>query len=243
MQGLRFLRVSGSRSFAALPVIVAVALLGACTTGRPIEPGLAVTAPDPSYGQEPFAYQIRENYPLNPTDIVQISVFREPDLSFDSVMLNSDGQVVMPLLGPVQLAGLTPTMASERLEELYGTRYLRNPQVSVNIREFASHRVTVEGKVENPGVFEFQPGTRLSGGIALANGTTRVADLQDVAVFRQVEGGMAVAKFDYAAVRSGQMLDPVLMPGDRVVVGTSELSQAWQDFLQAVPVFALFTRF
>mgnify|MGYP007056299579 FL=1 len=54
---------------------------------------------------------------------------------------------------------------------------------------------------------------------------------------------MAVAKFDYAQVRAGTMIDPVLAPGDRVVVGTSGLSQLWQDFLKAVPAFALFTRF
>jgi len=52
---------------------------------------------------------------------------------------------------------------------------------------------------------------------------------------------MTVAKFDYRAVQQGTMIDPVLQPGDRVVVGTSGLSQFWQDVLKTIPVFALFT--
>ena len=50
-----------------------------------------------------------------------------------------------------------------------------------------------------------------------------------------------VAKFDYRAVSQGTMIDPVLEPGDRVVVGTSGLSQFWQDLLRALPAFGLFT--
>jgi polysaccharide biosynthesis/export protein len=49
-----------------------------------------------------------------------------------------------------------------------------------------------------------------------------------------------VAKFDYAAVRQGAMLDPVLQPGDRVVMGTDGLSVFWADLLQALPVFGVF---
>jgi len=65
--------------------------------------------------------------------------------------------------------------------------------------------------------------------------------MREVAIFRETPDGLMVAKFDYRSVRQGTMLDPVLAPGDRVVVGISGLSQFWQDLLRALPAFALFT--
>ncbi|MDY7098701.1 MAG: SLBB domain-containing protein [Pseudomonadota bacterium] len=112
--------------------------------------------------------------------------------------------------------------------------------VSVNIREYASHRVTVEGAVAQPGVFEFAPGARLSSAIAMARGPERSARTEQVAVFRQSANGIQVAKFDYGQIKQGTMLDPVLEPGDRVVMGTDGLSVFWQDFLRTVPAIGVF---
>jgi polysaccharide export outer membrane protein len=49
-----------------------------------------------------------------------------------------------------------------------------------------------------------------------------------------------VAKFDYGQIRQGTMLDPILEPGDRVVMGTDGLSQFWEDLLMALPAFGIF---
>jgi polysaccharide export outer membrane protein len=100
--------------------------------------------------------------------------------------------------------------------------------------------VTVEGAVEKPGVYSFQPGARLSSAIALASGPRRTAKSDQVAVFRESPQGVMIAKFDYAAVRQGTMLDPVLQPGDRVVIGTDGLSVFWEDLLKALPAFGVF---
>ncbi len=217
--------------------------LGACAGGPSAQPGLAASAPDPALGQNGYVQAFSgENYEIRPADKLKISVFREEGLSFDSIMVNADGQISFPLMGPIKVAGMTPEALENFLEKGLGDSFLLDPDVTVNVLEYASHTVTVEGQVENPGIYSFAPGTRLSGGISLASGPTRVADRGDVAVFRQTDGGIAVAKFDYAAVQAGTMLDPVLLPGDRIVVGTSGLSQFWQDFLKSIPVFALFTR-
>ncbi len=181
-------------------------------------------------------------YTIRPADTLNIGVFREPELSLQSVRVDANGAIAMPLVGPVQVAGLSPRDAEDRISQALRQGYLRNPEVSVNVVEYQSHLVTVEGEVENPGLFTFQPGTRLSGAIALGNGMSRVADRRDIAIFRTLDDGTYIAKFDYTAVQAGTMIDPVLMPGDRVIVGTNGLSQFWQDFLRSLPVFALFTR-
>jgi len=216
--------------------------LSACGGAPAAQSGLVTSQPVPAPGGADFTPNVDPNYVLRPADILKISVFREAELSQDSVAIAANGEISVPLVGPVNVAGMTLASLEALLENELGGRYLRNPDVTVNVIEYGSHLVTVEGAVQQTGVFAFKPGTRLSGGIALARGLDRVAKGSEVAVFRQTPEGMYIAKFDYRAVQGGTMLDPVLQPGDRIVVGTSGLSQFWQDLLKAIPVFALFTR-
>lgn len=216
-------------------------MLGACSSPQQIQPGIAASEPVVALGQEGYEQFHQAQYQLLPSDVLTVRVFREPDLSIEQVPISADGEISLPLIGPVEVAGQTPMQLEMHLEELLAERYLRVPDVMVNVMRYGSHLLTVEGQVEAPGVYEFAPGTRLSGGIAMASGPTRVSDLREVAVFRETTEGLQVAKFDYQAVRGGQMLDPILRPGDRVVVGTDGLSVFWQDFLRALPLFALFS--
>ncbi len=213
----------------------------ACSSSMEASPGIAVSTPDIASGQQDFSTAISRDYPLRPSDIISIMVFREEGLSMPQVAVSADGQISFPLVGSLTVAGMSPASVEQRLEELLEARYLREADVTVNVLDYTSHQVTVEGAVQEPGVYQFLPGTRLSGGVALANGLDRVAEPQQVAVFRQTESGMQIAKFDYAAVSSGAMLDPVLLPGDRIVIGVDGLEQFWQDFLKALPAFGLFT--
>lgn len=215
--------------------------LAACASGTIAEPGLAVSTSDSALGQAEFTGEAATAAILRPADVISVSVFREEALSLDSVPISASGEVSFPLIGTMNVAGMSTAELELHLEEALQARYLRNPHVTVNVLEYGSHEVTVEGQVTNPGVYRFQPGTRLSGGISLAAGPTRVADSRDIVVFRQTDAGMQIAKFDYSAVRAGTMLDPILQPGDRIIIGTDGLSQFWQDALRAVPAVGLFT--
>lgn len=221
---------------------IALLSVSACYGGPQNEPGLAVSQPVVPLGQAGYNVYPSETYQLRPNDVINVSVFREPDLTLNSVSVSATGQISMPLLGPMKVAGLTASELEGRLEEMLNQQYLRFPDVTVNIVQYGSHMVTVEGSVTTPGLFNFAPGTRLSGAMALANGPSRVADQDDIAVFRQTPDGIAIAKFDYLAIQSGTMMDPVLEPGDRIVVGLNNLSQFWQDILMTLPVFAWFRR-
>ena len=235
------LRFCASFRPSALLILLPVSLVVGCTTSPSVEPGLAPDRASTVMSQQGYSSTLPSSYALRPSDRVSISVFREADLALEDAPISADGRLSFPLVGSLVVAGMTPLELEDRLEELLGSRYLRNPDVTVNVLDYASHLVTVDGQVTQPGVYPFSPGARLSGGISLARGLTRVASTSDIIVFRQGPEGLQVAKFDYSSVRAGQMLDPVLMPGDRVVVGTDGLSQFWQDFLRAVPVVAIFT--
>lgn len=222
------------------PTILAV-LLAACGATPNPRVGLAQAEPSAELGQDSFDTALNPSYRLRPSDKLAINVLREPDLSFAEIVIAADGTVSLPLAGTVKAADLTIAELTALIGTSLQSAGLKRPMVSVNIVEYSSHFVTVEGGVQEPGVYSFLPGARLSSAIALANGPNRVAKLKEVVVFRPTSDGMTVALFDYQAVRQGAMIDPVIEPGDRVVVGISGLSQFWQDLIRALPAFGLFT--
>ena len=217
-----------------------VSLLSACASSPEPVIGPAATQPVAELGQANYTYKPSGTYLLRPSDRISVNVFREPDFSLENVRIGVEGNISVPLLGSIPAAGMTAKSLEEDLTARLANVGLKAPAVSVNISEYASHLVTVEGAVTKPGVYTFQPGARLSSAIAQAEGPQRTAKSSQLAVFRETEDGISVAKFDYGMISQGTMLDPVLEPGDRVVMGTDGLSKFWQDFLRAVPAFGIF---
>lgn len=237
------MRVMRKIANARAVVLLAASIISGCAGSRPTQVGRIDPQPVVADGQAPFPTREDPDYVLRPADVIAVTVFREPDLSLPQVPISPDGNISLPGAGLFKADGKSARALGKEIQDRLAGSMLVNPDVSVNVIQFGSHTVTVEGSVEESGVYPFKPGAKLSSAIALAGGPARVAKFQDVAIFRQFPDGMAVAKFDYAAVRAGTMIDPILAPGDRVVVGTSGMSQLWQDFLKAVPAFALFARF
>ncbi|MCB2051291.1 MAG: polysaccharide export protein [Novosphingobium sp.] len=232
----------GQRWRSSALACAALCSLSACAGLPPPVAGPVEQSPVGALGQADFTATPADTYPLHRNDVLSVTVFREPDLSTDSIAVGGDGAIALPLIGSVTAEGLTTDQLAQSIAGKLRGGGLKHPDVAVNIVDYASHVVTVEGAVEKPGIYQFKPGTRLSGALALATGPARVAKLSQVAVFRNVPGGIEVAKFDYAQISQGKMVDPLMQPGDRVVMGLSSLSQFWQDLLTALPAFAIFTR-
>src|SRR4029077_16260136 len=93
------------------------------------------------------------DYKLSTDDQIAVDVFGEDDLR-TSARVNTDGAVSLPLLGSVQLAGLTLNQAANKLTDLYGRDYLVNPKVSVMLIAYARRRFTVLGQVNRPGSYD-----------------------------------------------------------------------------------------
>lgn len=224
---------------AALWIAGAASLAGCASTPEPVI-GMAATQPSAELGQGNYTIARPTSYTIRPADELSVVVFREPDLSLESVRVGVEGNVSLPMVGSIPAAGMTAKQFEQDVTRRLAAAGLKNPIVSVNIAEYASHLVTVEGAVEKPGVYAFQPGARLSTALALASGPRRIAKERQLAVFRETPEGIMIAKFDYQQIRQGTMLDPVLQPGDRVVMGTDGLSQFWEDALKALPAFGVF---
>lgn len=219
--------------------LAAMTLSGCSSTPEPII-GASVTEPRAEFGQQIYSHTRSTTYALRPSDRISVSVFREADLSIEDVRIGVEGSVSLPMLGSIPAAGMTAKQFENDVTRRLAALGLKSPMVSVNIIDYASHLVTVEGAVVKPGVFPFQPGARLSSAIALASGPTAVAKVNQIAVFRETPEGIMIAKFDYSQIREGTMLDPILEPSDRVVVGTDGLTAFWNDLLRTLPVFGVF---
>lgn len=179
-------------------------------------------------------------YVIGATDVLNITTFQVPDLTLKEVRVDASGRLQMPLIGSIQASGLTPAQLGEQIERLLGERYLRDPQVTISVAEAASQKITVDGAVSKPGVYEMRGATTLLQAVAMAEGPVRTADLTRVAVFRDAGDQRMVALFDLAAIRAGQATDPQLLGNDIVVVDTSQLSMAMRDVLAALPGLAVF---
>jgi polysaccharide export outer membrane protein len=178
-------------------------------------------------------------YKIGPQDVLEISVFKVPDLS-RSVQVADVGTVNLPLVGEVQATGRTARELELDLAKKLGAKYLQSPQVTVYVKEFNSRRVTIDGSVKKPGVYPIRGRTTLVQFIAMAEGLTELAASDSIAVFRTVDGKRSAAKFDLEEIRSGNAEDPVIEEGDVIVVSQSATKTAFQNFLKAFPLTSAF---
>ena len=104
------------------------------------------------------------------------------------------------------------------------------------VKEGVSQRVTVGGEVKQPGQYPIIGRMSLLRAMALAQGTTEFSKLNDVVIFRTVNGQRLAALYDLNAIRHGAYADPELYAGDVVLVGDSQSRRIFKDVLQALPV-------
>ena len=177
---------------------------------------------------------------IRPGDHLSIRVLGEPELTSDAYIVDAKGTIQVPLAGEILAAGRNPGEVRDDLTRRLGSRYIRNPQVTVGISGRRRTTFAVEGDVREPGIFEAAPGTTLLGAVAQAKSTTDTAKLDEVMIFRMLDGQRIGARFNLGDIREGRAADPTVLAGDTVVVGRSGLKNSWKQFLQAVPLFNLF---
>lgn len=182
-------------------------------------------------------YQPENEYRLGPTDQVAIEVFLVEELS-GIYVVDSRGEISMPLLENVKVSGKTIPEVEQLLESLYGLSYLQDPQVNVTVVEYASQQVTVLGSIKQPGIYPLKKRTTLLQVMAMAGGVTRIADQEEIVLFRQEQDG---AVYGYLVqleqIKSGAKKDPIVLANDRIVVPESGTATFMKSFSLGVPGF------
>lgn len=158
------------------------------------------------------------NYIIGPQDVIDISVWKEPDLS-RSVPVRPDGKISLPLLNDVQAAGLTPTQLGSQITTSLG-KFVTNPQVTVIVSQINSQRIYILGEVTRPGGYTLIPEMNVLQALSNAGGLTAFANSKKIYILRQDSGKQQKIPFNYKDVLSGK--DPnqniALKGGDTIVV-------------------------
>ena len=160
-------------------------------------------------------------YLLRPDDVVLVRVYREDDLETKAI-IDNNGTLTLPLLGPVPVGQKTAAEATEIIRERYANGYLVDPQVSVVLVERAKRRFTVMGQVQRPGTYEYPMSDPLNllQAIAAAGGYTRLAAPSKITLQRVKDGERAVYNLNAEAMSKDKSAKPFeVLPEDVVTVG------------------------
>lgn len=174
---------------------------------------------------------------IGPLDTIQVDVFNVPDLSRE-IQIDAGGRIAMPLVGTLDARGKTAEELSRAIETALRGRYVRNPEVTINIKSSVSQVVTIDGQVVEPGLYPVTNQMTLMRVIASAKGLSEYARADDVVILRTVNGRKMAGLYNVAAIRRGTYEDPSIYANDVVIVGDSPQRRLFRDLVSLSPLLA-----
>ena len=192
---------------------------GPQTGGAPAQQQASPAQGNSAVAKAPNPAAALEDFMIGPEDVLEIKVWREPDLTTKAVV-RPDGKIGMTLLGDVQASGLTTTQLKQSITKNLG-RVLEGPEVSVVVVEIHSQTVHLIGLVGRPGAYELGGPLTIVELLARAGGLTETAKSDEIAIVRKKNGGqMERIPFNYKAFMQGKNLwgNIQLKNGDVVLV-------------------------
>lgn len=164
-----------------------------------------------------------QTYVLQPGDLVDIQVYMEDNMS-RVLRLSGTGTITFPLVGSIKLSGLTLEQAEMRLATRLRS-YIKNPQVSMLVKEYGNKTVYVLGQVSKPAAIEIPPEKPLTvlEAITSVGGFTDIANTSKVRVLRMENGKQKAIDVDVSQItkQGNKSMDISLRPGDVVFVPQS----------------------
>ena len=211
----RFL-MSGSVTLLALAVMTGLALARA--SQRQAKGATTLGAAAVGQEQKALSAAADSTYVIGPEDGLDISVWKEPDVS-RAVPVRPDGKISLPLLNDIQAAGLTPMQLQAVVTEGL-KKFFTGPQVTVIVTQINSRRIYVMGEVARPGAFPMLPNMTILQALSTAGGFSQYAKLSGIYLLRTERGAQVTLPFNYREVIRGRRPEQniTLKPGDTIVV-------------------------
>lgn len=193
--------------------------------------GASLSSPTTTASLEPASGSsvISGDYRIGVKDTLAVDVFDVPSLG-GTMTVDNMGFINLPLIGQVPATGRTPDQLARQIAALLSAKYMKNPIVTVSVKDAASKKITVDGEVTQPGMYEIVPGTTLTQAVALAKGPDQVADAHHVSIIRGTGAARATTVYDLEDIRDGKATDPQVEPNDTVVVDSSGTRKFVRDF-------------
>jgi polysaccharide biosynthesis/export protein len=235
--------------FWTTPAVAAMLALAACASTPPLQTNEHLVVSDSHVLPPPTRADLTGEgraYVIGPFDGLSVEVYGVEELS-RTVQADASGRISLPLVGDIEAAGMTLSELARVIEQRLAGQYVRNPQATVNLTQAVSQVVTVEGEVEEPGLYPVLGHMTLLRAVARAKGTTEFARLSHVVLFREVGGQQMAALYDLRAIRQGAYQDPEIYANDLIVVGESQARRLFRDIIQGsslltTPIIALIRR-
>lgn len=223
-----------------VPLTLALSL-SACGGRKPLESSSRLTVvPDsgalPAPNRSDLTASDRPSL-IGPLDTLQVDVFNVPELSRE-IQVDASGRISMPLAGTIDARGKTSAELAEAIEATLRGRYVRNPDVTVNIKSSVSQIVTIDGQVVEPGLYPVTNQMTLMRVIASAKGMSEFARQDEVVILRTVNGRKMAGLYNVEAIRRGAYDDPAIYANDVIIVGDSPQRRLFRDFVSVSPVLA-----
>ena len=159
---------------------------------------------------------IDQEYRIGPQDVVQIDVWKEPEITH-TIPVRPDGKISLPLLNDVQAAGLTAMQLAGNIRDGLA-KFINNPQVTVTVTQINSQRVFATGEVAKSGALSLLPGMTALQALSSSGGFTQFAKEKGIYILRYENGKQAKLPYNYKDVLKGKKEDIFLQPGDVIVV-------------------------
>jgi len=162
--------------------------------------------------------QALPDYNVNTGDAIEVSVWKEPDLT-KTIVVRPDGKFTFPLAGEIVAAGRTVTQIQTDITSRL-QKFIPEPVVTAAITALEGNRVYVIGQVNKPGSYVMNPRLNVLQALSMAGGMTAFAGTNDIIVLRGTGGKQRVMQFHYGEVSKGRNLEQnvALEAGDVVVV-------------------------
>ncbi|RYD68446.1 MAG: polysaccharide export protein [Sphingomonadales bacterium] len=219
-------------------VVILGLVLTACSSPGLVDTGrVAIVTADalPAPTEADFADGLRRST-LGPGDTLSVVVFGLPELSAERVVIDSNGELALPVAGVLTASGKTPSEVSGEVFARLRASGVRDPRIAVNIVESVSQTVTLDGEVRRPGIYPIPGRPTMLRAIARAEGTTADANPNHVVVFRTIGTKRMAALYDLRAIRMGAYEDPSIYPNDVIVVGESAARRLFPLIAQTASV-------
>lgn len=174
---------------------------------------------------------------IGPLDTIEVSVFGIPDLDRE-MQVDASGRIAMPLAGTIDARGKTSEELANAIEAALKAHYVRDPQVTVNIKSSVSQVVTIDGSVVEPGLYPVTNQMTLMRVVASAKGLTEFARQEDIVILRTVGEKRMAGLYNITAIRRGAYDDPPVYANDVIIVGDSPQRRLFRDFVSLSPILA-----
>jgi polysaccharide export outer membrane protein len=188
------------------------------STRRPVGFIVIVTLIPLLFAGGTFAGSDTPSYLIGPDDVLGIYVWKEPDLTQDTVVL-PDGRITFPLIGEVAAQGSTVIQLRDLISEKLAN-YVTAPEVTVVVRESRSRRIYTIGRVNRPGPYPLAAAMTVLQALSMAGGFGEWADTKNVLIIRRQENEEKRLYFNYKEFIDGKHVEQnvLLKPNDTIIV-------------------------